>query len=238
MALESVTIRISKLASSTGALMQQPYGVEELSLIDAIHAMPRNDEPRLAYADWLEAQGSCEYAEFIRLQCERPYVAIRTRGQPTASLSHEFPWEEEAAKHRLKRLLSLYPLILQSERLSAFRQDYYSQEFVRGLALWEINEVDRMPNPPQLVRFRAIVEVEQGHLAGWQNLPIVQRVDVLRLTVHKKSEDQEPIPDLSHVDFSFFQRLEELNLGGVYSHLRDVLASKVRTADVRITDDH
>jgi len=30
----------------------QPYTDDELSLIDAIHAAPHDDGPRLAYADW------------------------------------------------------------------------------------------------------------------------------------------------------------------------------------------
>ncbi len=40
---------------------------EELALLAAIHAAPREDTPRLVYADWLQEHGQEEYAEFIRL---------------------------------------------------------------------------------------------------------------------------------------------------------------------------
>src|SRR5262245_49272656 len=80
---------------------------EELALVDAIHADPRSDSPRLAYADWLENHGAADYAEFIRLQCDQPYVAICTRDEPGVSTSHKFPWADEAARHRLKQLISL-----------------------------------------------------------------------------------------------------------------------------------
>jgi len=42
---------------------------EELSLLAAIHANPREDTPRLVYADWLQEHDQPEYAEFIRLEC-------------------------------------------------------------------------------------------------------------------------------------------------------------------------
>ena len=32
-----------------------PFSPEEFALLDAIHADPRNDAPRLAYADWAAA---------------------------------------------------------------------------------------------------------------------------------------------------------------------------------------
>src|SRR3954464_6337103 len=44
---------------------------EEAGLLDAIHASPREDGPRLVYADWLEDHGQAEYAGFIRLQVAR-----------------------------------------------------------------------------------------------------------------------------------------------------------------------
>ncbi len=45
---------------------------EELALLAAIHAEPREDTPRLVYADWLEEHDQAEYAEFIRWQCQNP----------------------------------------------------------------------------------------------------------------------------------------------------------------------
>lgn len=46
------------------------FGAEELALIAAIHATPREDTPRLAYADWLQENGQETYAEWIRLDCD------------------------------------------------------------------------------------------------------------------------------------------------------------------------
>lgn len=47
----------------------RPSHPEELSLLAAIHANPREDTPRLVYADWLQEHDQPEYAEFIRLEC-------------------------------------------------------------------------------------------------------------------------------------------------------------------------
>jgi uncharacterized protein (TIGR02996 family) len=225
---------------------------EELALVGVIHAAPRSDSPRLAYADWLENHGAADYAEFIRLQCERPYVAISAiHGTPSYSLSHDLPsWEDEAARHRLKRLISLWPVIIQSERLASYRQPYHHQEFVRGLALWEVDEValsldtagknPLVTDPPPLVRFRFCLRTEPGELASWLNLPIMRRVDVLRLRVDSwpDDSDRDPAPDLSGVDFSFLQGLEEINLGQVGACLSTQLGSKASAAGVRITDEY
>jgi uncharacterized protein (TIGR02996 family) len=42
-------------------------GIEE-ALLRAVLADPDDDAPRLIYADWLDEQGQCERAEFIRVQ--------------------------------------------------------------------------------------------------------------------------------------------------------------------------
>lgn len=42
----------------------------EAALLAAVLANPEDDACRLIYADWLDEQGRCEQAEFIRLQCE------------------------------------------------------------------------------------------------------------------------------------------------------------------------
>lgn len=230
-------------------MQSEPYTAEELSRIDAIHAAPRDDAPRLAYADWLEAHGAGDYAEFIRLQCKRPYIAIRTREGPAASLSHDFP-DDEAGLHRLKRLISLWPVIIQSERFAPYRQPYHHQEFVRGLALWEVDEValsldtagknPLVTDPPPLVRFRFCLRTEPGDLAAWLSRPIMRRVDVLRLKVDPVPEesDFDPAPDLSLVDFSFFRGLEEINLGQVPAGVSGQFEKRARAARVWITHEY
>jgi uncharacterized protein (TIGR02996 family) len=43
--------------------------MHESDFLEQIAAQPRQDEPRLLYADWLEQRGESTRAEFIRLQC-------------------------------------------------------------------------------------------------------------------------------------------------------------------------
>ena len=43
---------------------------DERAFLDAVHADPSADAPRLIYADWLDENGEPERAEFIRVQCE------------------------------------------------------------------------------------------------------------------------------------------------------------------------
>lgn len=47
--------------------MSQPFHPEELALLAAIHAQPKDNTIRLVYADWLQENGQPEYAEFVRL---------------------------------------------------------------------------------------------------------------------------------------------------------------------------
>ena len=51
--------------------MPAPFTRDQLALLAAIHAEPRNDLPRLVYADWLDDHGEADLADFIRLQCHR-----------------------------------------------------------------------------------------------------------------------------------------------------------------------
>jgi uncharacterized protein (TIGR02996 family) len=68
---------------------------EELTLLAAIHKKPRPNAPRLAYADWLEKNGKPEYAEFIQLQCQEPYIGVVYHPPEAPHVSHnsDFPWK-------------------------------------------------------------------------------------------------------------------------------------------------
>src|SRR4029077_1028057 len=123
-------------------MQQQPYSAEELSLIDAVHATPHDDAPRLAYADWLEGHGAGDYAELIRLQCQKPYIGIsnRDRACPRKSVSWEFPWGDKADEERLQKALALLAGISGAERFAGLSQLRYYEEFFRGLSLLEIEE--------------------------------------------------------------------------------------------------
>src|SRR5262245_43545193 len=47
-----------------------PFTMSDAALLAAIRAAPKDDAPRLVYADWLDERGQPEWAEFIRVQCE------------------------------------------------------------------------------------------------------------------------------------------------------------------------
>jgi uncharacterized protein (TIGR02996 family) len=162
---------------------------EEIALVEAIHADPRTDGRRLAYAAWLSDHGAADYAEFIMLQCVRPYVTITTRGGPRVSSTYSFPWGDAAAEGRLERVLALYPLVLASERFAPFRQDYYYQEFRRGLATWEVEGMDLTPTglvheplagsrvmipAPPLLRYRLSLEITSEELVSWLKHPCIR----------------------------------------------------------------
>jgi uncharacterized protein (TIGR02996 family) len=156
---------------------------EELALIAAIHADPRDDAPRLTYADWLAAHDQGELAELIRLTCRQPYFDLR--------MSRTTPWKpvldwgfmdiQEDDPERVRRSIELLERIYGSERLP---ENDHPEFFRRGLPVCEINterglsrlddvEIDVMP----LARFRLYL-VAPG-LAAWLDHPIMQRVDIL-----------------------------------------------------------
>lgn len=83
------------------------FSDEELALIEAIHADPKSDAPRLIYADWLEDKGD-RRGQFIRVQCaERPWIVARSksgfgRTQPKSwDTNYNMPPWPEPIWHRL-----------------------------------------------------------------------------------------------------------------------------------------
>ena len=64
-----------------------PFSDEELALIDAIHADPRDDAPRLAYAEWLDLHGGSGAARMIvsQLSGESDTDWLRDYGRSWAS---------------------------------------------------------------------------------------------------------------------------------------------------------
>ena len=49
---------------------------EHHQFFDHIIASPDDDAPRLAFADWLDAQGNVVHSDFIRVQCEMDTLSI------------------------------------------------------------------------------------------------------------------------------------------------------------------
>jgi len=47
---------------------------QEFALLKTIRVQPRDDGPRLVYADWLEERGECAHSEFIRVQIAKAEI--------------------------------------------------------------------------------------------------------------------------------------------------------------------
>ena len=69
---------------------------QESAFIDLVLQNPDDDGPRLVYADWLEEQGDCDHAEFIRLQCE----LARTQADDRRRLDSEYRQASLLLNHR------------------------------------------------------------------------------------------------------------------------------------------
>lgn len=159
-------------------MAKEALSTDELGLLEAIHADPRNDGVRLVYADWIEEHGQPEYAEFIRLQCQKPYIGVvyHPPGEPQVSSNFHMPYEDQDAWSRLDRLLALAPHAYRIDRPGAWWEELY-----RGLPLlqeerWNDGLLDRI-GPAA----RVSLDLHTSDLARWLNHPIMQRVEILRI---------------------------------------------------------
>jgi uncharacterized protein (TIGR02996 family) len=184
---------------------------EEDGILRDIHAHPRSDALRLLYADWLEDHGAPEHAEFIRLQCQQPYVAIRAGDPSHPANSHELPWGDMEASMRRRRLQALHAILRTSGRLSHFCTDDHSAEFARGIPLWSAGKFDVRDSQsstghfvkglPLQVRLSLFLQnVEE--IETWLPDPIMDRVDFLHVELLRRVEDSDiraiaatPLPD-------------------------------------------
>jgi uncharacterized protein (TIGR02996 family) len=179
---------------------RMPFSDEELVLIEAIHTDPKNDAPRLAYADWLEADASTEHAEFIRLQCQQPYVVISNRDpqNPHQGYSFDFPYDDPTAKIRMARVIELFPAVYQSERYSAQRKLLYFEEHYRGLPLIHFGSEDESEIPDWFLKAigylsRVDLSLRVGRLTELLAHPIMRRVDKLHIWPDLPSDaDRDP----------------------------------------------
>lgn len=189
--------------------MSKQFHPDELALLAAIHAAPRDDTPRLVYADWLQEHGQDEYAEFIRLQCVRPYVGNDI----------DFPREggdRPEVRARRKRLNDLLPYAHRVDKPGEFYESH-----LRGLPLVEATLFggvrgmssrvdDLLERVGPAARLDLTIEfLDPDRLADWLASPVMDRVDVLTLS---------PDPDFNalHLDTlaesRVLDRLHELNL--------------------------
>lgn len=242
--------------------MQQPYTDQEMALIEAIHAAPRDDQPRLAYADWLEQHGAGDYAEFIRLQCQQPYIGIEGKQHPRESLSWDSSYKDKAWSNRLQRLIDLFPGIYRTDRFASLAELLFHEEFYRGLPVLTIEDGDcGMPmrvvngnsfNLPPLARVDLSLHTYQSRLAEWLNHPLMFRVDVLRIWLHPADENE---PDEEEEDkdwdvefmesdirllanWPLLDRLETLNLCRSISPFAEELVEELLRPRVDVDTDY
>lgn len=182
--------------------MKLEFPADELELLTAIHSDPRSDAPRLAYADWLASHGEPEYAEFIRLQCQTPYVPIATLwgGELTHRLfGHGHPREDDEAWRRFEQLKSLFPVVFSAPRFAPFRECLTDCEFYRGLVFCEVDDRGNVSLSvsrrlwelrAQLmhVRFCYHLNVPKGQLPDHLADPIMRLVDQLHVAIEWNSE--------------------------------------------------
>jgi len=179
------------------------FSDEELALLDAIHADPKNDARRLSYANWLEKAGHHEHSELIKLQCQYPYVVISNRDtdNPQQSHSFDFPYDDPSAGARLVRLLEIFPAVYRSDRYSSQRKLPYYEEHFRGLPLVHIGSEDDIGIDDGILAeighlSRVDLTIRTDRLAELLSHPLMAKVDKLHIWPHLPW-DAESDPDYS-----------------------------------------
>ncbi len=206
---------------------KQPFSTEELALLDAIHDDPRNDGPRLAYADWLEAHGLPGFAEFIRLQCREPYFVLTMKEKPRVDT--ETYWIKDDDPARANRAIELLRPLCNSNH---FPQTRLFEQVIRGLPRYEderedsslrLSVGDLYPELSPLARFR--ISLRTARLSEWLAHPLMRFVEVLRIFPQPNDDpDIDDVPQFKIDDIlcleqaPLLDRLEEL---GLCAHLED-----------------
>lgn len=84
--------------------------MDDPTFIRMIAAQPKEDGPRLVYADWLEEHGECERAEFIRVQIELATPGLSSRRMRALRIRERellFDWDIGVVGSRCKRWLNI-----------------------------------------------------------------------------------------------------------------------------------
>lgn len=166
---------------------------DELALLADVHAAPRDDRPRLAYADWLEEHGQPDYGTFIRLSCRvrtpvswrKPAVGWYARQQ--AELDKTTRPDERA---RLQGLLDLWQVELAARDLLVPNAKAWAaplppslklREYARGLPRAAVTPA-ALESPPlakMSPRLRLTVEIAAADLGRHLTNPLLGRTDDL-----------------------------------------------------------
>jgi uncharacterized protein (TIGR02996 family) len=206
-------------------MTRRTWHPQELTFLDAIQSAPRDDTPRLVYADWLDEHGQPEYAEFIRLQCQQPYIGVvyHPPEAPHVSFHFELPFGDAQVRKRLKRLLELVPHVPRVD-------GHWWDEYFCGLPLLQEDiRGDRLAFADQLLggigpAARLDLNVHTMRLADWLAHPVMERVDRLHIWPEFPA-DAEPDPDCtmnSHYDAFWAENIPVLAASPVIDRLYEL----------------
>lgn len=160
-------------AGATGghAMEKRRFAAGELALLAAIHDDPRNDRPRLDYADWLESHGLPGFAEFIRIQCREPYFVLDVGGNGDIRADVDIYWIKHENPDRANQAIELLRPLYRSPR---FPPNSLFDQVIRGLPRYvdELNDealdggvFDRYPWLSPLGRFE--LSIRTARLGEW-----------------------------------------------------------------------
>jgi uncharacterized protein (TIGR02996 family) len=157
---------------------------EEVALVAAIHDDPKNDAPRLAYAEWCAEHDLLDLAELIRLMCREPYFELKmSRTPPWKATLRDKRRVQQSEPERIRRSIEVLKSIYGSKRLS---ENPFEVIFWRGLPVCKISQTEYPVLLDQnqlaalpLARFDLWLRCERP--SNWLAHPIMNQVDTLIL---------------------------------------------------------
>jgi uncharacterized protein (TIGR02996 family) len=153
-----------------------------------IREHPQDDGPRLIFADWLEEHGDCDYAEFIRVQCELEQTldddrwAALSRREAELLEKHRTRWQ---GPWELSRHVRMRRGFLEAQ-IDAHDAQQLPEEFLQAEALLELVTVGLFSTPGDI-----------GTFVAWRGRELITGI--------------EPEFLLSGTEWSYFRRALELN---------------------------
>jgi uncharacterized protein (TIGR02996 family) len=174
---------------------------EEVALLDDVHAAPKDDAPRLIYADWLTDQGHADLAEFIRLQCYEPYFPLGMFGTRARGAGHGADRAEREDHARVGRAAELLGRLYGTARVPAMAA-YTSETFVRGLPRYAkfLEDCDlgtdhatiaELRSPRGSALARVSLSLHTARIQDWLLQPVMRYVDVLHVVKRPDGKGQE-----------------------------------------------
>ena len=161
--------------------------MERQSLYAAICAGPRDDLPKLVFADWLDEHGDPERAEFIRLQCAAESDASPALTWKIRTLANSLTgrlWAVEACPNLVTLGFAeggptLTALSVQRSERVEFRRGF--PDFVVCPASeWLAHGAGTVPRQP-LTRVRLLLAFDVPIERWWAMLPTLRRLQTVEI---------------------------------------------------------